>query len=180
MAVNPSGGPREPLRLTVEGEAELVFEIDPADASDIPDAADLADPADPPAGRGRSPEVRALPRSADDHHRGVRRFEVTVDGWVLRVAAMSAARARLVERAGQAAGRTGHQGDQVVRARIPGRITRIWVAEGDTVEAGQRLLAIEAMKMENELRSPRAGVVASLRAVVGSGVEPGDELLTVR
>ena len=39
---------------------------------------------------------------------------------------------------------------------------RLWVAEGDTVEAGQRLLAIEAMKMENEVRAPHAGTVESI------------------
>jgi len=43
----------------------------------------------------------------------------------------------------------------VITAQIPGRVVRLWVAEGDTVEAGQRLLAIEAMKMENEVRAPR-------------------------
>jgi biotin carboxyl carrier protein len=165
VAVNRPGDPAEPLRLVVEGDGDLVFEVDPADRG---------------AGRGPSAEVRPLPLSADDRHRGRRRFEVTIDGWVLRVAVMSAARARLEERAGQAAGRAGPRADHVVRAQIPGRITRIWVAEGDTVEAGQRLLAIEAMKMENELRSPRAGVVASLRAVAGAGVELGEELLTVR
>ena len=51
----------------------------------------------------------------------------------------------------------------VVKAQIPGRVVRLWVEEGDTVEAGQRLLAIEAMKMENEVRAPRAGTVESDR-----------------
>jgi biotin carboxyl carrier protein len=68
----------------------------------------------------------------------------------------------------------------VVRAQIPGRVVRLWVAEGDTVEAGQRLLAIEAMKMENEVRAPRAGTVESIRVAAGSSVELRDELLTVR
>jgi biotin carboxyl carrier protein len=67
----------------------------------------------------------------------------------------------------------------VVRAQIPGRITRVWVAAGDHVEAGQRLLAIEAMKMENEVRTPRAGIVESVAATVGSAVELGDELVIV-
>ena len=48
-------------------------------------------------------------------------------------------------------------GSVVIKAQIPGRVVRLWVADGDTVEAGQRLLAIEAMKMENEVRAPRAG-----------------------
>ena len=45
---------------------------------------------------------------------------------------------------------------------------------------GQRLLAIEAMKMENEVRAPRAGTVESIRVAAGSSVELRDELLTVR
>jgi biotin carboxyl carrier protein len=63
---------------------------------------------------------------------------------------------------------------------MTGRVVRIWVAVGDTVEAGQRLLAIEAMKMENEVRAPRAGVVASVLVAVSDSVEHGDELVTVR
>jgi biotin carboxyl carrier protein len=56
-------------------------------------------------------------------------------------------------------------------------VARLWVAEGDTVETGQRLLAIDAMKMENEVRAPRSGVVASIAIAVGQTVELGDELL---
>jgi biotin carboxyl carrier protein len=63
---------------------------------------------------------------------------------------------------------------------MTGRVVRLWVAEGDTVDAGQRLLAIEAMKMENEVRAPRAGVVASIGVAVDDDVEHGDELVTVR
>ena len=68
----------------------------------------------------------------------------------------------------------------MVKAQIPGRVGRLWVAEGDTVEAGQRLLAIEAMKMENEVRAPHAGTVESVRVAAGSSVELGDELLRMR
>ena len=67
----------------------------------------------------------------------------------------------------------------MIKAQIPGRVVRLWVAVGDTVEAGQRLLAIEAMKMENEVRSLRAGTVEWISAVLGSAVELGDELLVV-
>ena len=89
-------------------------------------------------------------------------------------------RAVLRERAAQAGVARQHHGPVVVRAPMPGRIVRCWVAVGDTVEAGQRLLAIEAMKMENEVRAPRAGVVAGIAVAVGSSVELGDELVTVR
>ena len=104
---------------------------------------------------------------------------MTVDGWVLSVGVESASRAMLRERATQAAAATGPTGRAVVKAQIPGRVVRLWVAAGETVEKGQRLLAIEAMKMENEVRSPRAGVVESISAVIGNAVELGDELLVV-
>ena len=66
-----------------------------------------------------------------------------------------------------------------MRAQIPGRVVKVWVAEGDTVEAGQRLLAIEAMKMENEIHAPHAGTVKSVKVEPGTLVERNDALLTL-
>jgi biotin carboxyl carrier protein len=153
------------LRLSVAGVDDAVFERAPDEMAE-------AD--------GRGPQVRETARSADDRATGVRRYEASVDGWVLSVAVEPAARALLRERAGQGNQREGRAGSDVVKAQIPGRVVRLWVAEGDTVEAGQRLLAIEAMKMENEVRAPRAGTVDSIKIAAGSSVELGDELLTVR
>ena len=53
---------------------------------------------------------------------------------------------------------------------MPGLVTRIEVAEGDTVEAGQPLAVVEAMKMENILRAEKSAVVKSINAA------PGDSL----
>jgi acetyl-CoA/propionyl-CoA carboxylase biotin carboxyl carrier protein len=53
----------------------------------------------------------------------------------------------------------------------------LWVAQGEQVETGQRLLAIEAMKMENEIRAPHAGTVKEIKVAVGGLVERHDELL---
>lgn len=61
-------------------------------------------------------------------------------------------------------------GDGRVKAPIPGLITRVLVNKGDAVEAGQPLLLLEAMKMENEIQAPRAGVVLDLNAVPGKSV----------
>jgi acetyl/propionyl-CoA carboxylase alpha subunit len=61
-------------------------------------------------------------------------------------------------------------GDGRVKAPIPGQIVRVLVSQGDHVEAGQPLLALEAMKMENEVRAPRSGTVAQLNASVGKNV----------
>jgi biotin carboxyl carrier protein len=125
-------------------------------------------------------DVRALPASAADRTLGTRRFESTVHGWTFVVTVEPESRALLRDMASQADAGRQHHGPVVVRAPLPGRIARSWVAVGDTVEAGQRLLAIEAMKMENEVRAPRAGVVASIAVTAGSSVELGDELVTVR
>lgn len=152
------------LRVTVAGAEELIVDVAPGDV---------------PAAAHREPEVRAAALSASDRTDGRRRYEVTVDGWVFSVGVESAARATLRERATQAAAATGPAGRAVIKAQIPGRVVRLWVAVGDAVEKGQRLLAIEAMKMENEVRSPRAGTVESISAVMGNAVELGDELLVV-
>ena len=128
----------------------------------------------------REPEVRSLPQTADDRAAGLQRFETSVDGWVFTVTVEDEPRSLLRDRAGQGTERAGHHGHAVVMAQIPGRVVRLWVAEGDTVEAGQRLLAIEAMKMENEVRAPRAGTVEDIRVAAGSSVELRAELLTVR
>jgi biotin carboxyl carrier protein len=60
---------------------------------------------------------------------------------------------------------------------MPGRIVRTLVAAGDAVEARQPLVVIEAMKMENELRSPRAGRVRELAVAEGVPVESGRVLV---
>jgi biotin carboxyl carrier protein len=130
--------------------------------------------------RGRGPEVRVIAASEDDRAAGIRRFETTIDGWVLVVAVQAEARARLRDRAGPVGSALRQHGPVVVRAPLPGRVVRLWVAEGDTVEAGQRLVAIEAMKMENEVRAPRDGTVASILVAADASVDFGDELLTVR
>jgi biotin carboxyl carrier protein len=60
--------------------------------------------------------------------------------------------------------------DGRIKAPIPGLITRVLVEVGQPVEAGQPVLVLEAMKMENEITAPRPGVVADLRAHQGQSV----------
>ncbi len=62
-------------------------------------------------------------------------------------------------------------------APMPGLVVRVAVAVGDQVTAGQGLVVIEAMKMENELRSASAGVVTAVRAVAGQPVDKGAVLV---
>ncbi len=111
---------------------------------------------------------------------GVQVREVVVDGWRIEVEFESADRAALRDRAGRAAGRVGTSGPVEIRAELPGRIVRLLVAPGEAVVAGQQLLVIEAMKMLNELRAPRAGVVERLGVAEGDGVDLGNLLVVLR
>ena len=70
----------------------------------------------------------------------------------------------------EAAVRRPSSGDGRVKAPIPGLVTRVLVAEGDQVEAGQCILVLEAMKMENEIMAPISGVVGALHAGPGKSV----------
>lgn len=62
---------------------------------------------------------------------------------------------------------------------MPGKVVAVLVRNGDFVEAGQGLVVVEAMKMENELRAPKAGQVQHLDVVVGAAVNGGAKLCTV-
>jgi biotin carboxyl carrier protein len=110
---------------------------------------------------------------------GVRRLEVVIDGWRFELDLELEERARLRERATRARGELGRGGPLELRAIIPGRVVSVDVADGDEVEAGQRVLVLEAMKMQNELRSPRTGTISRLAVGAGQTVELGDVLLVV-
>ncbi len=132
-----------------------------------------------PATGQRMPAPRLLPPTAEDRAAARARYEVTVDGWVIVVTVESAERAALRERATRLAAAAGHAGPQTLKARIPGRIARVWVTPGTEVATGDRLLSIEAMKMENEIRAPHAGTVLSVSVEVGDRVELGADLAVV-
>lgn len=59
------------------------------------------------------------------------------------------------------------EGAGTIRTQMPGRVIRVLVGVGDTVEKGQPVVVVEAMKMENEIKAPRAGAIA--RILVGEG-----------
>jgi biotin carboxyl carrier protein len=71
------------------------------------------------------------------------------------------------------------KGPVSVVAPMPGRVARVLVKVGDAVEVRQGLVVVEAMKMENELRSPRAGTVVDVRAREGARVEAQTVLVVV-
>lgn len=74
---------------------------------------------------------------------------------------------------------TGRAGEQRVTAPMPGRVVRLLVKPGDEVAARQGLVVVEAMKMENELVSPKAGRIKDVAVTEGTSVEVGRLLLIV-
>lgn len=70
-----------------------------------------------------------------------------------------------------------HEGELAINAPIPGLVVKVLVAVGDSVSEEQPLVILEAMKMENEIRAPRNGVVKQVAVVGGQRVEQNGLLL---
>jgi biotin carboxyl carrier protein len=102
-------------------------------------------------------------------------FEVLLDGLPYNVAVADERRHALAGLA-KAANDTG---DATVKAPMPGLIASVLVAPGDAVERGQRVVVLEAMKMQNDLLAPRAGVVRAIKAEAGQAVNQGQPLLII-
>ena len=71
------------------------------------------------------------------------------------------------------------EGNVAVSAPMPGKILAVKAKEGDSVKAGDVILVLEAMKMENDIVAPQDGVVASINVKVGDSVESGAKLASL-
>lgn len=76
-------------------------------------------------------------------------------------------------------GRGGSAGPQSVTSPMPGKVVRVLVSAGDSVKAGQGLIVVEAMKMQNEMKAPRDGTVLAICSKEGSTVAAGEVLATI-
>jgi biotin carboxyl carrier protein len=114
-----------------------------------------------------------------DRARGTTVREVVVRGWRIEVEVEPERRAMLRERARRGAGAQAHGGPLEVHAIIPGRVVAVSVKPGEAVEAGQQMLVVEAMKMQNELRAPREGTIERVGVEVGQTIEVGDLLVVI-
>jgi biotin carboxyl carrier protein len=116
-------------------------------------------------GRSHPLVARRAERHVWELHLGGERYEATVvDERTRAIAAM----------AGQGA---AVRGPEPVRAPMPGLVIRVAVATGDAVAAGQSVVIMEAMKMENDLKAESAGVVARVAVRPGEVVEKGAVLV---
>lgn len=70
-------------------------------------------------------------------------------------------------------------GQQTIKAPMPGRVVKCLVAVGDRVNGGQGIIVVEAMKMENELRTPSEGTVQQILVQEGRNVEAGEALVII-
>jgi biotin carboxyl carrier protein len=78
------------------------------------------------------------------------------------------------------AGADGHiDGTAEIKTAMPGKVVRLLVELGAEVEKGDGIVVVEAMKMQNELKSPKAGIIKAIRVAEGSTVSAGETLVTV-
>jgi acetyl-CoA/propionyl-CoA carboxylase biotin carboxyl carrier protein len=73
----------------------------------------------------------------------------------------------------------GAGGNDAIVSPMQGTVLSVGVADGDTVETGQVICIVEAMKMENEVRAPHGGVVAELSVAAGEPVGAGQVICVV-
>lgn len=102
------------------------------------------------------------------------RYTLSLDGWRYEVEALDE-RTRAIRDLSEA--KSGPAGPAPLKAPMPGLVVRVSVSVGDTVQAGQGLVVMEAMKMENELKSPAGGTVRSIAVTPGMAVMKGDLLV---
>jgi biotin carboxyl carrier protein len=114
---------------------------------------------------GRSFEVRIAPASG---------------GWIVQIGGkqFSVEVQDPREAGGRSRGALGH-GRQSIIAPMPGKVIRVLVQEGAQVEAGQGIIVVEAMKMQNEMKAAHAGTVVQVRAKDGDTVGAGDVLMVL-
>jgi biotin carboxyl carrier protein len=72
-----------------------------------------------------------------------------------------------------------HHGSAEIVASMPGKVVRVLVEAGAEVKAGAGIVVVEAMKMQNEMKAPKAGTIIELNAVTGATVNAGDVLAVI-
>ncbi len=123
---------------------------------------------------GKSYEVFAR-RITKADQKGSETYEIQVAGQRFEVVVED-------ERAKLLAGMTrsnATSGEATVQAPMPGLVVNVPLAQGTKVEAGQTVIVLEAMKMENDLSSPIAGTIKEIRVNKGQTVDQGEALVII-
>ncbi|MDO4472497.1 MAG: biotin/lipoyl-containing protein [Bacillota bacterium] len=107
----------------------------------------------------------------------MKKYNITVNGttYAVEVEDLGGAPAPAAAAAPAPAGGAGS-----ITAPMPGTILDVKVTEGQAVNAGDTVLILEAMKMENEIAAPAAGTVDKIVAAKGASVNSGDVLITLK
>ena len=108
---------------------------------------------------------------------GGKRFEVKL--WLPEAPAGAAAPAAAKRSRPKVAASSAGSGSGTVSAPMQGTIVKIEVAVGDAVEAGQTVVVLEAMKMENQIAAEKTGTVTEVRVSMGDTVGGGDVLVVI-
>jgi biotin carboxyl carrier protein len=154
-------------------------------------------------GRSRTVELKArgggkfaidgIPREADSIAIAPRLYSILLDGRSFEAHVREAAGKVIVAIGGrefsfrvddprqwrQSGAALEAEGKQQVIASMPGKVMRVLVTAGQTVMCGQGLVVVEAMKMQNELRSPKSGKVERLLVAEGQAVNAGEILAVI-
>ncbi|HZC08123.1 MAG TPA: biotin/lipoyl-containing protein [Ktedonobacterales bacterium] len=121
-------------------------------------------------------DVYARPIDApDDAGEGAQAYEVTVGARTFTVTL----RDERTQALGRLAGGARHSGDATIRAPMPGLVSNVLAQVGQEVTRGQTVVVLEAMKMENDLATPRAGIVKRVNVTKGQTVNQGDTLAII-
>ena len=104
---------------------------------------------------------------------GITAREIVVNGRTFSIEIFDPREMRARKSAGAGEGR------QNIVAMMPGKVVRVLAARGDEVEAGQGLIVVEAMKMQNEMKSPKAGRVVEVKTQADATVAAGEVLMVI-
>jgi biotin carboxyl carrier protein len=121
----------------------------------------------------RSYEVLVRRLEPDDE--GGQRYELFIAGQPYEVRLEDERERALANLAGGA----HESGDATIKAPMPGLVVNLPVALGESVQRGQTVAVLEAMKMENDLIAPRAGVIKEVKVTQGQAVNQGQALVTI-
>ena len=103
-------------------------------------------------------------------------YEVQILGEMYQVQVQDERTYRLAQARGKI---SDTHGETAIKSPMPGIILKVLKEEGQPVTKGEKVIILESMKMENELRSPRDGVIHHISIAAGTSVEKGQVLVTI-